>query len=81
MATVMTPAEMADLLATLLEGAAGGTHDHWLKALGPVEHLPIHTNVRCNWRVEPKAGKRDLAAIKCAIEIVRAEHPYVTRCI
>jgi hypothetical protein len=77
MASVMTPDQMADLLATLLEGAAGGTHEHWLKVLGPVEQLPTHLNIRCNWRVHPKAGKRDLAAIKEAIEIVRAEHPYV----
>jgi hypothetical protein len=77
MASIMTPGEMAELLATLLEGAAGGSHDHWLNALGPVEQLPTHLNLHCNWRVQPKAGKRDLAAIKRAIEIVRAEHPYV----
>lgn len=77
MASIMTTAEMKDLLATLLEGAAGSTADHWRKALGPVEKLPTHLAVRCNWRVSPKGSKKDLAAIKHAIEIVQAEHPYV----
>lgn len=77
MAHPLNPDEMRDLLATLLEGAAGGARENWLRALGPVEQLPTHLNVRCNWRVRPKGKKAELAAIERAVELVRAEHPYV----
>lgn len=77
MANVMTPDEMRELLATLLEGAAGQSRNHSRKALEPVEKLPTHSHVRCNLRVPRTANKRDLNAIKHAIELVRAEHPYV----
>jgi hypothetical protein len=76
MASVPTPDELRDLLATLLEGAAGGTHDSWLRAIGPVENLPTHKNIHCNWRVHPKGTPAQRAAIERAVEIVREEHPY-----
>lgn len=77
MASILTPDQLRDLLATLLEGAAGGTHDDWLRAIGPVEKLPTHLNLHCNWAVHPKGKKSELAAIARAVEVVRAEHPYV----
>lgn len=78
MASVMTPEQMRDFLAELLEGAAGGTREHWLRAIGPVEALmPVHLNIRGNWRVSPTASKRDRAAIDRAVALVQAEHPYV----
>lgn len=77
MASILTPDQMRDLLATLLEGAAGGAHDDWLRAIGPVEKLPTHLNLHSNWRVHPKGKKAELAAIEHAVELVRAEHPYV----
>lgn len=77
MATVLTPDELRDLLATLLEGAAGGTRESWLQAVGQVEKLPTHANVRCNWAVHPKGTAAQRKAIARAVEIVREEHPYV----
>lgn len=74
-----TPDEMRDLLAELLEGAAGKTRAHWVKVIGPVEHLtPIWKYVAGNWRVHPKGTKADVAAIEKAVELVRAAHPYVS---
>lgn len=74
----MTPSQMRDLLATLLEGAAGKSADHWRKAIGEIEELrPIHSYVRGNWRVQPRGTKKDLDAIQKAVDVVRQEHPYV----
>ena len=73
----LSPDEMRDLLARLLEGAAGNTRDHWRDAIGEVEQLPTHFHVRCNWRVHPRGPKRDFDAIQKAVELVRHEHPYV----
>jgi len=77
MASILTPDQLRDLLATLLEGAAGGDHDDWLRAIGPVEKLPTHLNLHCNWTVHPKGKTAEIAAIRRAVELVRAEHPYV----
>jgi len=77
MGSVMTPEAMREFLATLLQGAAGETRDHWERAIGPVEKLPIHLNLHCNWRIRPKASKRDMRAIEHAVALVRTEHPYV----
>lgn len=74
----LTPNEMRDLLAEMLEGAAGKTRAYWRKAIGPVEHLtPIHMHVRCNWRVHPQGTAGDVEVIGRAVEIVRSQHPYV----
>ena len=69
--------ELSDVLATILAGAAGGSKATWVKRVGPVEKLPIATNARCNWRVRPRAKPDELDVIDRAVEIVRAEHPYV----
>ncbi|NYT43090.1 hypothetical protein HZY97_20110 [Sphingomonas sp. R-74633] len=77
MASVPTPDEMRDLLATLLEGAAGGSHREWLRAIGPVEKLPTYLNIHCNWAVHPKGKPAERKAIEQAVAVVRAAHPYV----
>jgi hypothetical protein len=77
MASILTPDQMRDLLATLLEGAAGGTCEAWFDAIGPVEKLPTHLNLRCNWAVHPKGKKSERDAVERAVAIVRQEHPYV----
>jgi hypothetical protein len=74
---IPTPSQMQDMLAELLEGAAGNSREHWRRAIGEVEQLPTHFHVRCNWRVHPRGRKRDLDAIQKAVEIVRQEHPYI----
>lgn len=65
-------------IADNLTGAVGGTHDHWIEQVGRGRKLPITMNIYSNWRVSPIATGDDLAAIVKAIELVRAEHPYVT---
>lgn len=74
--STLGPDEIANLLAEILAGAAGGTHERWLELIGPVEALPIWLNVKCNWRVTPIATGDELRAILAAVEVVRAEHPY-----
>ena len=49
----------------------------WVKCVGPVEKLPIATDTRCDWRVEPNSKPGELDVIARAVEVVRAEHPYV----
>lgn len=77
MAEILTPAQLQELLATVLEGACGETRRHWIEALGPVEKLPLHSYPRCNWRLHPSGRAKDVRAIEHAAEIVRQEHPYV----
>lgn len=73
----LSTTEIRDLLAHLLAGAAGGTEKPWRARVGEVEALPIFSNVRCNWRIDPKGSAEQLHAIERAAAIVRAEHPYV----
>jgi hypothetical protein len=75
--TVHTPAELRDLLVTVIAGAAGGDEQQWRDAVGPVEKLPIATNARSNWRVKPTGDQAKRGVIARAFEIVRAAHPYV----
>jgi hypothetical protein len=70
-------AEIGEMLVAMLSGAVGETDAHWHRLVGPVEALPIWTNVESNWRVTPIATGEELRAIIAAIEIVRKQHPYV----
>lgn len=74
---VHTPAELHDVLVTIIVGTAGGVAQDWSTAIGEVEKLPIATNVRSNWRVRPTGSKAQLGVIRRAVEVVRAAHPYV----
>jgi hypothetical protein len=69
--------DIANMLAEMLMGAAGGKKQFWLEQIGPVEFLPVAKNVKSNWRAAPIATGDNLAAISKAIELLRAEHPYV----
>jgi hypothetical protein len=42
-----------------------------------VEKLPIAMNVKSNWQVTPNGRAADKKAIGQAVDIVRAQHPYV----
>jgi hypothetical protein len=77
--TVPTPAELQDILVTILAGAAGGDETTWRTAIGPVTKLAVHTNIHSNWSIEPTGDAATLAAIAQAVDIVRAAHPYVAR--
>jgi len=69
-------AEIGEILVAMLSGAVGENPTRWRRLLGPVEALPIWTNVESNWRVTPIATGEELRAIIAAIEIVRKQHPY-----
>ena len=75
--TVHTPAELRDLLVTVIAGVAGGDEQRWRAAVGPVEKLPIAFHARSNWRVKPSGDQAERGVIARAVEIVRAAHPYV----
>ena len=72
-----TADEMAQLLATIIAGTAGGTTGRWRKLIGRVEKLSTWNNVRCNWRVHPSGSAQEQRIIDQAAEVVRSEHPYV----
>lgn len=74
---VYTPAELRDLLVSLIVGVAGGSETSWREAVGPVEKLPIALHPRSNWRVKPKGDAAQCGVIRRAVEVVRAAHPYV----
>lgn len=75
--TFCSAAEIADLLATVIQGVAGGTKAGWRKAIGPVERLPTWQYVRFNWRVSPTGSPAQRETIESAVQIVRPEHPYI----
>ena len=75
--TFPAPAGMADLLAEVVSGVAGGSKAAWRKRIGPVERLPTWRHVTPNWRVAPTGSVQQRSMIEHAVEIVRAEHPYV----
>lgn len=77
MANILTPDQLRDLLATLLEGAAGGARADWLRTIGQVEKLPTHLNLHCNWAVHPSGSSAEREAVRAAVNVVRSEHPYV----
>jgi hypothetical protein len=77
--TVPTTDELRETLVAILTGAAGGSVEKWRKAVGEVTYLPLAANVRSNWSIEPQGSARDRETIAKAAEVVRAEHPYVTR--
>ncbi len=68
---------MRAFLAHLLAGAAGGTEARWRQLIGTVEQMPIWQFVAYNWRVSPKGTAKQREAIERAVEVVRAEHPYI----
>lgn len=72
-----SPTELIELLATMLEGVAGGSKERWRKVLGPVEKLNIVFNPRSNWRLSPDGTPEELDVVVRAIEIVRGAHPYL----
>ena len=69
--------ELAQLLASVIAGVAGGTAGRWRKLIGPVEQLPTWCNVRCNWRIEPRGTEAQREVIEQAAAVVKVGHPYV----
>jgi len=77
MASSPTPTELQQLLAQVIAGVAGGSEKIWRTKIGPVAQLPIVLHPRSNWSVSPMCGTADHRIIDQAVEVVRAEHPYV----
>ena len=72
-----TADELAQLLATVIAGVAGGTAGRWRRIIGHFEKLPTWNNVHCNWRIAPGGNGVERAEVEQAAAIVRAEHPYI----
>lgn len=75
--TFLSADQQRDLLATVIQGVAGGSKAGWRKAVGPVERLPTWRYVTHNWRVSPTGTAEQQDVIARAVDVVRAEHPYI----
>jgi hypothetical protein len=71
-----TADEMRDMLAHIIAGVAGGAEETWRERVS-VEKVPIWKFVRHNWLAHPRGTAKQRGVIEKAVEIVRAEHPYV----
>lgn len=72
-----SPNELAALLAHILADTTDGDEESWREIIGPVHKLPVIDNVQCNWVVIPGGTAKQRSAVAKAVEVVRAEHPYV----
>ncbi|RYD25690.1 MAG: hypothetical protein EOP89_08660 [Lysobacteraceae bacterium] len=75
---VPTPIELRATLVTVIAGASETPTGRWEALVGSVEILSLAYHPRSNWRVEVSGTQDDRRWIDAAIELVRAEHPYVT---
>ena len=76
--SVPTPIELRAALVTVIAGASETPTGRWQTLIGPVEVLSLAYHPRSNWRVEVSGTVDDRRWIEEAIELDRAEHPYVT---
>ncbi|MDY0969071.1 hypothetical protein [Sphingomonas sp. CFBP9021] len=76
--SVPTPTELRATLVTVIAGASETPTGRWETLIGPVEVLSLAYHPRSNWRVEVSGAQDVRHWIDAAIELVRAEHPYVT---
>lgn len=78
MATIApsTSDEIANLLAHVIAGVAGGREAEWKKRI-TIGRVPTWRFVRYNWLVEPSGTAAQREVIEKAVAIVRAEHPYI----
>jgi len=75
--SVPTPTELRATLVTVIAGASETGTSRWETLLGPVQVLSLALHPRSNWRIEVSGTDDDRRWIDAAIELVRAEHPYV----
>jgi hypothetical protein len=75
--SVPTPTELRATLVAVIAGASETPTGRWETLIGPVEVLSLAYHPRFNWRVEVSGTQDDRRWIDAAIELVRAEHPYV----
>ncbi len=75
---VLTPAQLRDLLVTVIAGVKEEPEAKWRKIVGDVEKLPLAYNVQSNWRVTPAGTPAQRKVVEQCVDIVRGEHPYVS---
>ena len=76
--SVPTPTELHATLVTVIAGASETPTARWETLIGAVEVLSLAYHPRSNWRVEVSGTDDERRWIAAAMELVRAEHPYVT---
>lgn len=76
---LLSAADLRKLLVTMLAGATNGDEERWGALLGKSIRVNIANSPKTNWRISPAPECRlpDRTAIVRAIDLVRAEHPYV----
>ena len=74
---IETVEEARDMVAHVLAGVAGGAESTWRKLIGPIARAPTWQHVRYNWIVQPSGTVDQREWIMKAVEVARAEHPYV----
>ena len=77
--SVPTPTELRATLVTLVAGATETRAARWEKLIGEVEYLSLAFHPRSNWRVDVRGSDDDRRVLDAATELLRGEHPYVTR--
>ncbi|WP_260600085.1 hypothetical protein [Sphingomonas endolithica] len=75
--TAPTPDDLHDTLVKILVSAATAEETRWREAVGEVEKLSRAFNIKSNRAIHPAGVAGELAMMEQAVEIVRAEHPYV----
>ena len=73
-----TLTELRATLVTVIAGASETSTGRWETMIGSFEVLSLAYHQRYNWRIEVSGTQDDRRWIDAAIELVRAEHPYVT---
>ena len=73
---MLTPAELVDMLVTMLDGATSKPEAHWRERIEP-KWTPLALSPHSNWKIEATGTLNDKDAIARAVEIVKESHPYV----
>lgn len=71
--------EARNVLVTILAGEAGGTEAAWDSCIGEMVRVDLARSPRTNWTIRPTRACRlaDRATITRAVDLVKAEHPFV----
>ncbi len=73
----MTLVELRQLLVATLVRAHGDSRAKWRRAVGEIRIYPRDTHAHCNWEVWASGTVTEIAAVEQAVDMVRADHPWV----
>ena len=73
---MLTPAELVDLLVTMLAGATSKPEAHWRDRI-EIKWTSLALNPHSNWKIEATGTLTDKDAIARAVELLREAEPYV----